>query len=287
MKKSLLFATILLACGLATHAQTDTMYVMKAGVVVKKYEIHNQIDSLTFHKPTIESSDTVTDYDGNIYKTVTIGSQVWMAENLKATHYADGSAIPLVVTITTWQDFNEKSKAYCWYDNDVANKADYGALYTWAAAMNGAKSSYRNPSGIQGVCPTGWHLPSDEEWKKMENYLAANGYNYDDTKYGGGAKIGKSLASTSGWRSSSEQGAVGNTDYPTYRNKSGFTALPNGRRTVTGFTNAGADGSWWRTTEYEYDSKSALLYSIRFDSSAGSRAHDYKANGHSVRCVKD
>jgi uncharacterized protein (TIGR02145 family) len=286
MKKSILFATILLAWALAAHAQTDTMYVMKAGVVVKKYEIHNQIDSLTFHKPTIESSDTVTDYDGNIYKTVTIGSQVWMAENLKTTHYADGSAIPEVVTSLSWENLKETSKAYCWYDNDVANKADYGALYTWAAAMNGANSSKKNPSGIQGVCPTGWHLPSKAEWAQMEKYLIDNGYNFDGRK-GDGDRIAKSLASKSGWEKSSVTGAVGNTDYPTYRNKSGFTALPGGQRILYEFNNAGTICCWWQATEDESDSKEASTYWIFSNAVEAGNSYGYKIYGFSVRCVKD
>ena len=117
---------------------------------------------------------TLVDYDGNFYQTVQIGNQVWMTENLKVTHYADGTTIPLVTDNTAWGnlDDNNTDKAYCYYNNDANGEGDiYGTLYTWAAAMNGASSSSANPSGVQGVCPTGWHLPSNAEWTELTDYL--------------------------------------------------------------------------------------------------------------------
>jgi uncharacterized protein (TIGR02145 family) len=232
-------------------------------------------------------SNGVTDIDGNVYDTVTIGTQVWMAENLKTTNYSDGTPIPLVNNTISWDALTETSKAYCWYNDDIANKATYGALYTWAAAMNGAAGTNNNPSGIQGVCPTGWHLPSDAEWTQMENYLADNGYNYDGTTGGGSDKIAKSLTSTSGWNSSSNTGAVGNTDYPAYRNKSGFTALPGGFRSTLGaFLNIDNFGYWWSTRE---SSTPAYCRSMGYDYS-GETSEDNRTSkeiGMSVRCVKD
>lgn len=282
MKKSILFATILLAWVLAAHAQTDTMYVMRSGVVVKKYYIPTQIDSVIFYKPNIESS-TVTDYDGNEYNTVIIGSQVWMAENLRTTHYADGTDITY---LRSWSNLITYSKAFSWYDDDLTNKETYGALYTWAAAINGADGSNKNPSGIQGVCPTGWHLPSDAEWTQMANYLADNGYNYDGTTGGGGDKIGKSLASTSGWVNSSNTGTVGNIDYPKYRNKTAFTALPGGYNSDSmGSVSAGYEGIWWSATAYY--TGVAWCHSINSHKRALSRCNYHTKTGISVRCVKD
>lgn len=224
--------------------------------------------------------------DGNVYNMVTIGDQIWMAENLKTTHYSDGTAIPLVNTNSTWDALTATSKAYCWYNDDIANKTTYGALYTWAAVMNGAASSTANPSGVQGVCPTGWHLPSDAEWAQMENYLADNGYNYDGTTGGGIYKIGKSLASTSGWASSSTIGTVGNTDFPAYRNKTGFTALPGGYRYVYGsFFFVGIYGYWWSSTDYPADAAWSRV--LHHDYSGVYRDLFSKEVGLSVRCVKD
>nr|MDA3821321.1 FISUMP domain-containing protein [Bacteroidales bacterium] len=104
---------------------------------------------------------TVTDYDNNTYNTVKIGNQWWMAENLKTTHYANGTEIQLIENTSTWAALGFEVKAMCYYDNSSTNANTYGALYNWAAAMNGANSSYSNPSLVQGVCPAGWHLPSD------------------------------------------------------------------------------------------------------------------------------
>jgi len=107
---------------------------------------------------------TVTDYDGNTYNTVQIGNQVWMAENLKVTHYSDGTEIQLVEDKSAWETLSHTDKAYCYYNNISSNGKTYGALYTWAAVMNGAGSSNTNPGRVQGVCPDGWHLPSDAKW---------------------------------------------------------------------------------------------------------------------------
>lgn len=126
-------------------------------------------------------------------------------------------------------------------DNYVA----YGVLYNWPAAMAGSAGSTANPSGVQGVCPVDWHLPSNAEWTELENYLADNGYNYDGTTGGGGDKIAKAMASNSGWTVSGNAGAAGNDDYPEYRNKSAFTALPGGGRGLDGsFFGIGGNGYW-------------------------------------------
>ncbi|NLB85512.1 MAG: hypothetical protein GX793_00455, partial [Bacteroidales bacterium] len=127
---------------------------------------------------------------------------------------------------------------------------------------------------------------SDSEWEQMENYLADNGYNYDGTTGGGRDKIAKALASKSGWSSSSSTGSVGNTDYSSYRNKSGFTALPGGSRDSSGsFSTLGYGGYWWSATEN--DSSNARGRYLYYDSSVVYRYHSNKDNGCSVRCVRD
>jgi uncharacterized protein (TIGR02145 family) len=209
--------------------------------------------------------------DGHIYKTVKIGNQVWMAENLKTTKYEDGTAIPLVTNNKVWP--NLYSPGYCWYDNDEANYKDlYGALYNWYSV---------NKSNL---CPTGWHVPDDAEWTTLENYLITNGYNYDGTTIGN--KIAKSLASTYGWNYSQTTGTVGNTDYAAKRNSTGFTALPGGYRQYDGtFTSIGSFGFWWSVTET--GAASAWQYSLRFSSSNGNKAETHRMYGFSVRCLKD
>jgi uncharacterized protein (TIGR02145 family) len=139
----------------------------------------------------IEDSLVVTDFDGNSYSTIKIGEQIWMGENLRSTHYSDGSPI-----------------AYFNYDNDTANVPIYGRLYNWVAAMNGEESSNANPSNVQGIAPVGWHLPSKAEWQQLADYLG--GLN------AAGGKLKES--GTNHWIAPNT-GAT---------NESGFTALPAG-----------------------------------------------------------
>ena len=237
----------------------------------------------TFYKLTVQNDGSlttdsigtaiVTDIDDNTYETVTIGNQIWMVENLKVTHYPDGSAIPLVTDNTEWGNLgnNNTDDAYCYYNNN--SSSEYGGLYTYAAAIN--------------ACPAGWHLPSDAEWSELENYLADNGYNYDGTIGGGRAKIAKAMATSSGWDPSSNTGDVGNTDYPEKRNASEFSCLPGGvRHSMSSlFSLAGRGGYWWSSTDYggvdaynrSTDSNFEFMY--RYNTS--------KSTGHSIRCVRD
>jgi len=200
-------------------------------------------------------AQTVTDYDGNIYQTVSIGTQIWMRENLKSLHYSDGT------------DINE-----VWsYNNSDPLAAVYGRLYSWKAAMRGAASSNFIPSGVQGVCPTGWHLPSSAEWSILIN------------QYGGEFQAGAYLkeAGTLHW-DSPNTGAT---------NSSGFTALPGGfhYQPEGGFGVMGATGGWW--TSYNDGGYVNSLYmssenvnAIQFGTYMGP---GYSYNDMSVRCLKN
>jgi uncharacterized protein (TIGR02145 family) len=223
-------------------------------------------DDLSFTTLTGPGS-TVTDYDGNVYPTVQIGEQVWMAENLKVTHYADGSAIPLVEGTTEWDNLTPSDKAYCWYDNSTANRDTYGGLYTWAGAMNGAAGSSANPSGVQGVCPDGWHLPSDAEWTELTDYLGGSGV--------AGGKLKE--AGTAHW-ASPNSGAT---------NESGFTALPGGSRGQHGtFDVQGSSAYFWSSTEN--DPATAWLRLLGYDNAGVGRFYiDNLETGCSVRCVRN
>jgi uncharacterized protein (TIGR02145 family) len=204
---------------------------------------------------------TLTDYDGNTYNWVGIGTQVWMAENLKVTHYPNGSEIPLVTDKTAWGNLgdNNTDDAYCYYDNN--SDSEYGALYTYAAAKD--------------ACPTGWHLPSDAEWKTLEIYL---GMSQSDADYTGwrGTIEGIKLKATSGWNSDGN----GTDDY-------GFSALPGGRRgDYDGtFDRAGSYGRWWSSTEFS--SSDAYGRSLLYYASDVDRSNGYKSRGFSVRCLRD
>ncbi len=212
----------------------------------------------------MNGSTTVIDFDGNIYQTVQIGNQTWMAENLKVTHFPDGTEIPLVTNKTSWANLgdNDTQKAYCFYDND--ENSEYGVLYTSAAAMNGAGSSRTNPSGIQGVCPDNWHLPSDMEWWELRSYL-------------GTATAAGKMKTVNYW-ASPNTGAT---------NESGFSALPGGdRRPDNGVFRNLSYGGVWHTT-YHKSATNILVINILYlneDIKAWSLP---KSGAYSVRCVKD
>lgn len=208
----------------------------------------------------------VTDIDGNTYKTVKIGNQIWMAENLKVTRYANGSSIPLVEDDTEWDALTFDGKGFCWYDNSISNRFIYGGLYSWTAAMNGISSSDANPSGVQGVCPIGWHLPSDDEWTELIDYLGGI--------YLAGGKL-KDAGSTH-WREPN----IGAT------NESGFTAFPGGYRRNEGtFSSAGGSALFLTTTE---DDASKVWYcGLDSDIPGMIRLIVSRESGFSVRCVKD
>lgn len=212
------------------------------------------------------------DFDGNSYKTIKLGNQTWMAENLKVIHYPDGSAIPLVTDKKAWANLenNNTDDAYCYYKNNISS--ENGALYTYAAALK--------------ACPAGWHLPSDAEWTELENFLAENGYNYDSSTGGGQGKIAKAMAKATGWSSSITSGAVGNTDYYEMRNASKFSASPGGYRFGNGaFLYADYIGYWWSATDDS--SSNAWARRIHYESSGIFRGSLNKENGFSVRCVRD
>ena len=224
----------------------------------------------------------VTDYDGNHYDAVLIGNQIWMAENLKVTHYPDGTAIPNVTDNTAWGNLadDNTADAYCYYNNNAGGEADtYGALYTWAAAMgDNAVSSATNPSGVQGVCPDGWHLPSDAEWKDLEMYLGMSQTDADNTGWRGTDECGKlKETGTTHWNSPNT-GAT---------NESGFSALPGGfRYYIDGaFYYVGYYGYWWSATEFS--SSDAWLRSLKYLNAEAYRSNSTKSSGFSVRCIKD
>ncbi len=222
---------------------------------------------------------SMTDLDGNTYQTLTIGSQTWMVENLRVTHYNDGTAIPNVTDADEWVDLT--TGAYCWYDNDESTyKEEYGALYNWYTVNTGK------------LAPSGWHVPTDEEWTELEHYLAENGYAYDGTTYDGTEtdnearkKLTKCLASTSGWEDSDNEGAIGNNQ--SANNSTGFNAPPSGMRINSSGESysAGISCCWWSSTKYE--SSRAYNRNMYYYTPIVGRYHDYKTFGFSVRCVKD
>lgn len=222
----------------------------------------------------------LTDVEGNTYKTIKIGQQVWMAENLKTTHYADGTPIEEVMGDENWDTLKVSDQAYCWYDEDSATYAStYGALYTWAAAMKGEGSTSTNPSGLQGICPGGWHLPSDEEWKKLEMTLGMSQEEAD-----GAASRGTNQGSQLAGQANLWTDGTLKSD-PDF-DKSGFAAIPAGLRYKHGkFDVHGSNVYWWSATESnDTETWQRLLYD---NSTKVLRYERNKQSGFSVRCVKD
>jgi uncharacterized protein (TIGR02145 family) len=229
-------------------------------------------DRPTGSKTTNFNFAACTDADGNSYNVVTIGTQTWMAENLKTTQYNDGTTIPNV-TDNTWG--NLTTPGYCWYNNDATTyKNKYGALYNWYTVNTGK------------LAPKGWHVPMDAEWTNLENYLTANGYNYDGST--SGDYYAKSLAATTDWAidTYTDAGAIGND--LSKNNRTGFSALPGGYRySYDGtFNGIGIYGFWWSSTDG--NSGGAWRRNLEIDISAVGRiSNSAKQNGFSVRCVRD
>ena len=202
----------------------------------------------------------VKDIDNNRYDIITIGTQTWMAENLKTTRYNDGTLIPLITDGTAWSTASGSGDdGYCWYNNEASNLITYGALYNWFAIdmlSNGAKN----------VCPVGWHVPTDGEWTTLTNYLGGTGV--------GGGKMKE--AGLAHWNSPNN-GAT---------NESGFSGLPGGYRNTNGaFFLIGSNGFWWSSSEV--DTSNAWDRVLFYNVVNGVRNNNDKRHGFSVRCLRD
>lgn len=236
----------------------------------------------SFTKALVCGTHTVRDVEENIYNTVKIGEQCWMKENLKTTRYVDGTSIAQGSLTSTTEGF--------WYypNNNESNKATYGLLYNWKAVMHNASSSNTNPSNVQGVCPTGWHVPSNAEWTQLSVYIKSQsqyvcGYYYNGYKQ----SIVKALASTTGWSSSTTVCSVGNT--PSDNNATGFSALPAGFYSGS-YRDFGYEAQYWSATSYNRDNgDNAYSYGLISDSAELDRSSNgsNKMFGYSVRCLHD
>jgi len=199
--------------------------------------------------------NTITDYDGNVYQTVVIGNQEWMAENLSTTKYNNGTAIPNVIDNTAWSNLTTPS--YCWYNNDSTTYANtYGALYNWYSVETG------------NLCPAGWHVPSDADWTILTDFLGG-----EEVAGGKLKEIG-----TKHWNDPNT-GAT---------NESGFTALPGSHRYEYGsYLYIGDYGMWWSSTE---NSEDYAWYRVLYKDYSYISRDGYetgKKAGFSVRCLQD
>jgi len=208
------------------------------------------------HHPT-KNYRTVHDIDRNTYKTIQIGTQTWMAENLKTTKYRNGTPIENIADNMQWQ--NNTSGAYCSYNNNTNNDCPYGKLYNWYAISNSNQ-----------LCPAGWHVPTDAEFTTLTTFLG------DGTNAGIKLKnMGSQFWDTESWQSPNSAD-----------NSSGFSGLPGGNRFVGGsFGDLGDMGCLWSSTGFNtYTAWSRYLYDEIGDFGRG---YSDKQYGFSVRCIKD
>ncbi|MDD6184478.1 MAG: FISUMP domain-containing protein, partial [Bacteroidales bacterium] len=263
--------------GLAAH---DTYYVRAYATNSVGTAYGNEVAFTTLSNSQdgqpCQGADTLTDIDGNIYNTVQLGNQCWMKENLKTTKYADGTSI------SQGSSTSSSDVTGYWYypNNDASNKPTYGLLYNWKAVMGNSFSSSTNPSGVQGICPTGWHVPSGPEWAQLTNYVrhqsqwvCGNSNNY----------IAKALAGTTGWNSSTNTCAVGNT--PSSNNATGFKALPAGSYDGSSYNNFGLNANFCCATQY--NSVCVNHFVLKYNNAYVDNSYYYKSTGYSVRCLRD
>ena len=224
-------------------------------------------------KPACTSAKAV-DYKGNYYNTVQIGNQCWMKENLRTDYYADGTYI-------STSSSSSSTTSSCRYDYSSSSLTleQRGYLYNWPAVMHGESSSNANPSGVQGICPSGWHVPSDAEWVQLKNYV---GSIPDYQCSGNSSYIASALASTTEWRSSNQYYCCpGNTN--SSNNATDFSAFPAGYWN-NGFYKSGEETDFWTSTQ---DSNLAKCHFIWHDDNFLYATSHNQSYGHSVRCVRN
>ncbi len=258
MKKLIVILAGLLFSVVLLQAQSTEMYIMKSGNIIGYYDIAD-VDSIIFYEPVFVAGQPFTDLrDFNVYQTMEIFGQVWMAENLKY--------LPSVVGSATGSDTDPYYYVYDYQGTNVteakatANYNIYGVLYNWTAAMNGASSSSTSPSGVQGVCPAGWHLPSTAEWVELQNYAAGTSHLM-------------------------EAGDIWELEFGD--NYTGFTARPGGMRNQSNgsFSNKNTNGYWWTTSSAPAGEGSMVNIQHQDNMYVGS--YSEKEYGYSVRCVKN
>jgi len=202
---------------------------------------------------------SIADVDGNVYKTIQIGTQIWMAENLRTTKFNDGASITQVTDDIEWEKLT--TPGYCWYDNDPSSYKDtYGALYNWYAV------------NTEKLCPEGWHVPANAEWNILSNYLGADA----------GGKMKET--GTIKWVNPNSGAS----------NVSGFTAIPGGSRDpfyqewrYSTFGYLGYNSSWWSATEHSSPNVGYATWLFSDESNFSDEFQAVKIAGLSVRCLKD
>ncbi len=261
-----------------TDANGKTNVTWTLGATTVGTQTLTVTSSFTSSPITVNATTILTDIEGNEYNIIKIGTQIWMTENIKVTHYDNsgtlGAAIPNdpgngagVFTASEWVALSSDatSKAYCYYNDNANNEKDtYGALYTYAAATNGDTDGT-----TQGLCPTGWHLPNNTEWTTLTDFLG--GSNVAGSKLAGNASLW-----TTGTLTNDANFGV-----------SGFSALPSGIRDQNGVFVAVGDYTYWRTATQGGSANTAYFRDITYQSIILDSWYTDNWRGFSVRCVKD
>jgi uncharacterized protein (TIGR02145 family) len=239
-----------------TAAQRNAIGAPASGLMVYQTDgtagFYYYLSAWTYIGSGDRNSGNVIDMDGNPYPTVKIGNQVWMADNLRTTHYSNGDPIQNASGIGTWSGLT--TGAYCWYLNNAATyQALYGGLYNWYAVNDS-----------RNICPSGWHLPSDAEWTILTTYL------------GGLSVAGGKMKAALNW----------NTPNAGALNTSCFSGIGSGDRHEDGlFFDSGVYSAWWSSTESS--TANAWYYGNEYYDAATGRSNYNKKAGFSVRCIRN
>ncbi len=247
----------------------STTYYMRAYAINNAGIAYGNQVSFTTTASISCGSSMVYDYDGNSYNTIQIGYQCWMKENLKTTHYANGTLITSSSSTSTTTGY--------YYDGGD-NPSIYGYYYNWRAVMGCPSSDYGDSNNAYSICPSGWHVPNDTDWAQLTNYVCGQ------SQYVCGAinsSIAKALASISGWESDTTTCSVGNN--LNANNATGFTAFPSGYRFGYYFGDGNTSSKFWSTTEI--DDYNAQSFTLRHNRAYISMGSSGKSLGYSVRCI--
>ncbi len=237
--------------GIVSELRSNTIYYFRAFAKNKNGISYG--NEVTVKTLVLKGSGYVSDIDGNVYSTINIGNQVWMTENLKTEHYNNGAEISKVIDVSIWA--NLKTGAWCNYDNLIENDKIYGKLYNWYAVVD-----------TRNLCPTGWHIPTDREWKILTDFL-------------GGEEVAGGKMKKNGLQYWESPNNFAN-------NESGFAGLPGGYRSISGsFDSMGNFGYWWSSSEN--DLGDALDLGLGYVAGSAYQNNNYKQAGSSVRCLKD
>ncbi len=248
-----------------TGQPNDSILFYKSGNVFYREKV-SLVDSITKKVP----AGYISDIDNNLYPTVKIGNQTWLAKNLSVKNFNDGTPIPLVANNTEWNTL--KTPGMCYYQNTPSYQEAYGMLYNWYVV------------DTKKLCPVGWHVPNQTEWSTLDSYLSSNKFSDDGQTFG--SKIAKSLSSKTLWITSSTVSTPGYN--MSTNNKSGFNGVPAGERNQSGnFSILNSNTSWWSSTVNSLDATEAFGRGLSAGTNYLINFQTTNTKGFSIRCLKN